>query len=246
MNSRTDLKRREERGIFEDFARSAGLAIVEGSLAQPDPPDILCEIEGLGPVAFELVQLDTGRELARMSDFRRVSELWADVAAHVVDPAVRAQHGNTQINIIFGAEVNQRVRRRIMEEIAARLEALAADFTGPIFNQQTPEGLESAGLRRFEFDDGPRVFEVSIVGEVNVELDRIDAKIVHYTDGWGVRAELLAYARWGLPFTDRENNAVEYLNTRLPAGVFSRGWIYELTSRLIVARAPRDDAPLVA
>lgn len=125
-----------------------------------------------------------------------------------------------------------------MEEIAARLGALAAEFAGPIFDQQAPEGLESADLRRFEFEDGPRVFEVSIVGDVNVELRRIDAKIAHYKDGWGMRAELLAYARWGLPFSDRENNAVEYLNARLPAGIFSRGWIYELTSRLIVARSP--------
>jgi hypothetical protein len=60
------LKALEERGIFECFAQAAGLVVRPQSIAQPDPPDILCEIEGLGQVAFELVQLDDAEELQRM------------------------------------------------------------------------------------------------------------------------------------------------------------------------------------
>ena len=72
-NGRRDLAARKqelERGIFEEFARSAGLKIVQGMVSQPDPPDVLCEVEGLGPVAFELVQLDSRDELSRMNDFQ--------------------------------------------------------------------------------------------------------------------------------------------------------------------------------
>lgn len=230
-------KQQEERGIFEQFARSAGLTILEGTLAQPDPPDILCNIDGLGTVAFELVQLDAGQELSRMSDFRSVRKLWAAVCAHS-KREVRLRHSNAQIDIIFDAGANQRLRRRILAEIAGQLETLPSDFTGGLFDDQTPTGLESANLRRFDFGDGPRINEVSVAGAVTVELQRIDAKILRYSEGWGVRAELLAYARWGMPFSDRETGAAEYLNTRLPAGVFSRAWIYELASRLIIARHP--------
>jgi Transposase domain (DUF772) len=70
------------------------------------------------------------------------------------------------------------------------------------------------------------------------QLEYNDAKVKQYKDGWGTRAELLAYSRWGLPFSDQETGAEEYLIARMPGGIFSRGWIYELTARRIVARAP--------
>ena len=52
--SRKDVVAAEERGIFAEFARSAGLDVTGSSISQPDPPDILCEVHGLGKVAFEL------------------------------------------------------------------------------------------------------------------------------------------------------------------------------------------------
>jgi len=33
-------------------------------------------------------------------------------------------------------------------------------------------------------------------------LSGTNVRRVHYADGWGVPAELLAYARWGMPFSD--------------------------------------------
>jgi len=55
-----------ERAIFERFARDAHLVVRADSITQPDPPDFLCAVEGLGQVAFELVQLDNAEELQRM------------------------------------------------------------------------------------------------------------------------------------------------------------------------------------
>jgi hypothetical protein len=75
---------------------------------------------------------------------------------------------------------------------------------------------------------------------VGVDLSRIDDKIAKYPTGWGVRAELLAYARWGMPFSDQMHRAPEFLAGRFPAGIFTRGWIYEVTSRRIVACAQKD------
>jgi hypothetical protein len=95
--------------------------------------------------------------------------------------------------------------------------------------------------------DGPLIFEVSAYavtfdpsqcGPTAIHLNRIDRKIGQYPDGWGVRAELLAFARWGMPFTDQMHEAPQFLASRFPNGVFARGWIYEVTSRDVVACAP--------
>jgi len=49
---------------------------------------------------------------------------------------------------------------------------------------------------------------------------------------------LLAYSRWGMPFSDQMHNAGSYLAARMPGGIFARGWVFELTSRTVVARVP--------
>jgi len=226
----------EERGIFERFAADAGLTVVVASITQPDPPDILCEIEGFGRLAFELVQLDARQELARMGDFLGVRELWTQEAESMT-PETRRRHKDAQINVEFHDNVNQRGRRAALARIATRLAELPEGVEGELFELR-PAGLASAEVRRFAMDDGPRINEVSASGPAAVDLGRIDAKIAHYGEGWGVRAELLAYARWGMPFSDQQHDAAGYLLARVPAGIFSRAWIYEVTSRRIVARAP--------
>lgn len=227
-------KQELERGIFEEFARAAGLSVVQGTISQPDPPDILCEVEGLGRVAFELVQLDSRGELSRMNDFQGAHALWAE-ALEGMQPAIRARYMNAQIDVVFGAGAIQRVRREIFAKITDRLGALPSDFVGQIFDKDSPALLESADLRRFELNDGPIINEVSARGPAPVDLTRIDGKIGHYADRWGTRAELLAYSRWGMPFSDQNTGAEDYLRTRFPSGIFSRGWIFELTSGRIVA-----------
>jgi hypothetical protein len=226
----------EERAIFERFAADAALLVGFASITQPNPPDVLCEIEGLGRVAFELVQLDAQQELARMGDFLSIRELWAQ-AAESMTMETRQRHRGAQINVEFDNNTNQRGRRAALARIATRLAELPEGVEGDLF-EALPTGLASAELRHFGMDDGPRINEVSASGPAAVDLDRIDAKIAHYGEGWGVRGELLAYARWGMPFSDQPHDAAGYLSVRFPAGVFSRAWIYEVTSRRIIARTP--------
>ena len=51
-------KARRELEVFRDFAQRCGLSIVPGSIENREPPqpDIYCEIEGEGPMAFELTE----------------------------------------------------------------------------------------------------------------------------------------------------------------------------------------------
>lgn len=244
MSSDSTRKALEERGIFECFARAAGLVVRPESIAQPDPPDILCEIKGLCQVAFELVQLDDQAELQRMNYLRRDPEFWLDVKK-ALNPEVLQRHRSTRITVAFDPTANQAVRRAAMHFLADVLRDSPGEAKGPISN--LPDGLESAVLSSYLENDGPSIFEVSgfsvkadpaQVAPSGIHLDRIDRKIARYSNGWGVRAELLAYARYGMPFSDQVHKVPQYLAARFPGGVFQRGWIYEVTSHLVVACAP--------
>ena len=56
--SHSDDKASRELRVFHDFAHRCGLSIVPGSIENREPPqpDIYCEIEGEGPMAFELTE----------------------------------------------------------------------------------------------------------------------------------------------------------------------------------------------
>lgn len=236
----------EERGIFECFVRAAGLVVRPESITQPDPPDILCEIEGLGHVGFELVQLDDQRELQRMKYLGRGPEFWEDVLRETAREVVE-RHRAAQVNVAFDATANQAQRREALKLIAEALRERPEAAEGALF-EKMPKGLISAELRRFRtVTHGPLMREVSgfsvkfepdRVAPVGIDLERIQSKIDHYTRGWGMRAELLAYARWGMPFSDQAHEAPRFLASRFPGGIFQRGWIFELTSRQVVACAP--------
>jgi hypothetical protein len=243
--SRKEFVAAEELGIFKEFARSAGLDVTRSPISQPDPPDILCEVHGLGQVAFELVSLDSGDELRRMGYFQRIEEFWAEELKNAA-PVVLQRHTNAQINVTFRNAASQNDRRAALANLISSLEKLGPDDQGEVFGE-IPAALESADIIRVPISDGPRIREFSVHAvkfenagwaPVGIDLSRIDAKVKKYEKGWGVRAELLAYSRWGMPFSDQMHNAAGYLAGRVPGGIFARAWIFELTSRTVVARVP--------
>jgi hypothetical protein len=246
VSSTATAKALEERGIFECFATAAGLAVRPESITQPDPPDILCEIEGLGKIGFELVQLDEQLELRRMKYLGRGPEFWEDVLRDTPREVV-GRHRAAQINVAFDATANQAQRREALKLIAEALRERPEGAEGTLF-EKMPKGLEAAELRRFRtMTDGPLMREVSGLSvkfepgraaPVGIDLERIQSKIDHYSKGWGMRAELLAYARWGMPFSDQAHEAPSFLSSRFPGGIFQRGWIFELNSCRVIACAP--------
>ena len=246
MNSTVTAKELEERGIFECFARAAGLVVRPDSITQPDPPDIRCEIAGVGEVGFELVQLDDAGELQRMKYLGRGPEFWEDALRKIPHDVVE-RHRAAQINVVFDGKANQTQRRAALKLIGDALRDVREGFEGE-FLTKMPEGLESAELRSFQsITHGPLMREVSgftvrfepgRVAPVGIDLARIQSKIDHYADGWSIPAELLAYARWGMPFSDQMHEVPQFLASRFPGGIFRRGWIYEVTSRRVIACAP--------
>lgn len=246
MSSAPATKALEERGIFECFARAAGLVVRPESITQPDPPDILCEIEGLGQVGFELVQLDDQRELQRMKYLGRGPEFWEE-ALQETPHDVLERHRTAQINVVFDPKASQARRRGALKLIADALRRIPAGVEGALLTEM-PEGLESAELRCFRsIAYGPVMREVSRfavtfepgrIAPAGIDFERIQSKIDHYGHGWGTPAELVAYARWGMPFSDQMHEAPQFIASRFPGGIFRRGWIYEVTSRRVIACAP--------
>ena len=128
----------EERGIFECFVHAAGLVVRPETITQPDPPDILCEIERVGQVGFELVQLDSQAELQRMKYLGRGPEFWEDVLRETPREVVE-RHRATQVNVTFDATANQGQRRKALELIVDALRGRPEGVEGS-FSMRCPRG----------------------------------------------------------------------------------------------------------
>ncbi len=176
----------------------------------------------------------------------RGPEFWEEALREMPDDVLQ-RHRAAQINVAFDAKANQAQRRGAFKLIADALCRIPAGVEGALLTEM-PEGLESAELRCFcAITYGPLMREVSgfmvtfepgRVAPAGIELERIQRKIDHYTEGWSIPAELLAYARWGMPFSDQMHEAPGFIASRFPGGIFRRCWIYEVTSRRVVACAP--------
>jgi hypothetical protein len=119
-----------ERGIFERFAKAAGLDVVDGSITQPDPPDIVCEIVGLGAVGFELTAVDDTAALTRMALNSRTAEFWAQALASL-DPSTRARlrasHSDVQVALEYAEPGHKGERRTAMRAVLERREDYRSD-----------------------------------------------------------------------------------------------------------------------
>jgi hypothetical protein len=131
-------KSAEERGIFERFAEAAKLEVVPGSIEQPDPPDIVCNIVGLGRVGFELTAVDDAKELARMALNGRTSALWTRELASLdslTQARLRASHSNVQIAIEYAEPASTGMRGAGMRAILEHLAEQSRDFVGSLYNR---------------------------------------------------------------------------------------------------------------
>jgi hypothetical protein len=182
-----------------------------------------------------------------MKYLARGPEFWEEALREIPHDVVE-RHRAAQINVVFDAKANQARRRGALKLIADALREMPEGVEGALLTDM-PAGLESAELRCFHsITHGPLMREVSgfavtfdpgRVAPVGIDLERIQSKIDRYADGWGVPAELLAYARWGMPFSDQMREASRFIASRFPGGIFRRGWIYEVVSRRVVACAPK-------
>lgn len=139
-----------ERGIFERFATAACLDVEYGSITPPDPPDIVCNIGGMGSVGFELTAVDDVTALTRMALLARTHEFWTQ-ALESLDPTIRARlradHGDVQVALVYAEPGSTRQRRDGMRAVLERLAGKPRDFVEHLYNRydlMAPEELRAA------------------------------------------------------------------------------------------------------
>jgi hypothetical protein len=228
-------KEEEERITFEVLASLAGLKVIPGSIAQnlPPSPDIECQVEGQGGMAFELVALDAADTRRRLSHWQATRGAWDRALKSWPDKEqelLRGDGGNLTLSLIIHDQADVKARIEIMREIQARLLANGAGFKGHLFEEDDyPEVLERARVFRDDnVINGPQIYAPSGGAWLVPQVDKIREKLTDKDYRTDRPLELIAYATHDEldAHVDSLRMICECVQRHLPGSRFRRVWVF--------------------
>lgn len=127
----------QEQIIFQFFVQAAQLPVVSGSIRSLPPsnrpplnPDILCEIQGRGPVAFELVEIVTQAHVQEKENGKRLEKAFKAACERHSQIAVR--FSDALIYVGFLKHITIRQRLSVVPEVVHGLRQHSEDSMGYI------------------------------------------------------------------------------------------------------------------
>jgi hypothetical protein len=230
-----------ERRIFLEFCAAAGLELVPDSIMQPDPPDIVAELEGFGRVAFELVRVNHADELLSDRMLRESTYFLADQFAQL--PAsqrarLSAMYADAHVLLQFTPAANPGQRKQALPFVWALLEARGAGAKGELFKAYrwlttcAPSHLHMIYVSRLSGQTAGPLFNTQSANYVYpVQIARVIEKL-HTPYSSTEPLELLAYADNGEFSLARDlPELTEAVRLHLPGSAFRRVWAFEELQR---------------
>ena len=227
-------KQEYERSVFEALAPLVGLVVVPGSIRQPDPPDIVCEIVGGGPLAVELVAIDAVDTRTRLNNMFNTKEAWARAVAtwsSTEQAQLHSDTGDVFLSLDFRNEAGMRDRVTALTAIQKLLLARRG-FVGkvPLDAIGRPPGLEDATVFRGSVKNGPRISPFSVGSWMPPQVSQIEKKLRDKTYPTGIPLELFAYATHDEPnlALGSMERIEQAITTYLPGSTFTRVRVFHL------------------
>ena len=229
-----ESKAERERNLFQLFAEAAHLPIIPGSIrSKPTPaPDILCEIQGRGPVAFELGEIVTPALAREMGNGQKLKKAFETACKRHSEIAARFHDALIYVGFLTRISIQQRLS--VVPEVVHELRQHSENSRGYIeVPRKLRKVLAEISVTR-GVSDGP-AFDVMEMTEHTEEIYKQIEKKCRKKYSRDHPIELLAhYTRqpssnsfnWQSKFHD-------YVLKILSECPFERVWVYDNCSKAI-------------
>lgn len=234
-SSRKEAQQQDERFIFERLAALAGMRIVPDSIRQNDPPapDIECEVEGLGPIAVELVALDARYTRMRRANMRTACAAWERALPRLSasqQARLRAECEDVFLSLLISNDAGTRDRTELMHKIQKEILTKPRGFKGDLFGPPDfPHGLSKATMHRGGVTNGPRISCPSVGSVLQPQLEMIEEKLSRKTYRTSAPLELFAYSTHDE--VDAHVNSMQLIDEcvrkHLPSSAFRRVRVFD-------------------
>ena len=230
----SESKAERERIIFQLFAEAAQLPVISGSIRSKPPPapDILCEIQGRGPVAFELGEIVTRALAQEMANGQKLEKAFTAACERYSEIAVKFRDAHIYVGFLQHTPILQRlsVVPKVVDELLKQSETSVGNIQIPpkvrkvVFEISVTRGVSN----------GP-AFDVMDMTEHTEEIfGQIEKKCKNeYSRDHPI--ELLAHYTTQ-PSSDSFNWQSEfhdYVLKILSGSPFERVWVYDNWSKAI-------------
>jgi hypothetical protein len=205
----------------------------------PPEPDILCSIDGVGEVAFEVVEL-IDESLARRTwdQLKLISKFKAGCDALQTEQiaAVRSRVGNALIHVTFEDSARFNTQVGAIDSVFEALSAVDSTFEGELRRQMAPElssAVRSIRINRIR-SEGP-FFDVDAGGSLS------DPTVGSIRSKWAKvyttphPMELLAYYELQpeLPDILWRPTLESFLSGNWSSSRFRRVWVYDCVTQAV-------------
>jgi hypothetical protein len=227
-------KEKREQIIFQCFMEAAHLPVIPGSIrSEPPPaPDILCEIQGRGPVAFELVEIVTPALVQEKENGKRLEKAFKAACERHSILVARFRDALIYVGYLEGITIEKRLS--VVPEV---VDALMQSSENSREYIEVPHKLrkvlgEISVIRGVS--DGPAFGVMEMTKRTEEIFAQIEKKCKKkYSSEYSI--ELLAHYTtqpssnsfdWQAEFHD-------YLLKALSGSPFKRVWVYDQWSNVI-------------
>jgi hypothetical protein len=247
LNNVKLTKQEFERRVFEELALLAGLQVVPGTISQPDPPDIVCEIVGKGPLAVELVSIDAPETRSRLDNMSAMDDAWSRALATQpteTQTSIVAETADVFFSIVFDSQAGLRDRTKALRAVQEFL-LQHSGYVGalPLNVVGRNHRIASATIHRGHVTRGPKFSHFSAGRWLPPQVSVVKAKLRpgRYQKS-DIPIELFAYAVHDEP--DLAIGSLEQLQNviaeQLPVSVFRRAYVFDLGFRRLLFSYPTE------
>ena len=236
-------KAKGEKEAFINFALNSGLLIKTSSIECMDPPqpDILCEIEGRGKVAFELFEIiDNGLYSNLMLKSNTI--LLLEKSYNNLETSIKEEFKelfmDAMISPFFEKSCTYKVRKKIIPEVLNKLN-----------NPNMMHKMGDVSIRKFKkyikyisisrgLENGPSFDSIEYAGFTDpykIGNKVINDKLLHreYISDYPI--ELLAYYDKNIESTEKYwlPEIIKIIEENFEKSIFRKIWIYDIRNKLI-------------
>lgn len=233
----TDHSKREL-NVFSGFAAVCGLCIVPNSIEKREPPepDVLCQIQDEGPIAFEMVELLDQVRIARPRGIQaEISDGFRDAYRSLSEgeqARLQERLGNATVRVHMSRAVSSHRRRAAVGELLKLLLDIDTQFEGEYLLPPKLRLLASLKIVRGNFA-GPRFTAISDSVYDPTPLKGLEAKFGKiYTTTSPI--DLVAY--FDSQHAPPENKIVslqQLIKSLIDSSGFRRVWVYDANERRV-------------
>jgi hypothetical protein len=226
-----EIKAAKERIIFQQFTKAAQLPVIPNSIrSEISPaPDILCEIQGRGPVAFELVEIVTPAFAKEMEDGQKLRKAFVTDCKRYPEIADKFRDAHIYVGFFQDAPILQRLRAVsiVVDELHNQSETAVDNIpVPPALRKVVREISVTRGVR-----DGPSFDVMEMTKHTEEIFGQIENKCKKCKRNYSKNhpIELLAYyiSQPSSDSFDWQSDFHSYVLEALSKCPFERVWVFD-------------------